>query len=277
MIPPPMSFPTAEYFRNHPAARSQFLSQLKQRSASSVRPSKKRVSPAFGGTWQLGPFVTTTPNMQPVVADRRNCDRRRLRDQGNWYKLTPDITGSYVNGTWSQIATMPVFSNLHDTQYAPLYFASAVLPDGRVLAMGGEYNWQAAGSYASWTNLGAIYDPVANTWTPVSAPAGSSWAQIGDAQSTVLADGTFLLASCCGYPDVDALFDATNLTWTSTGAPNAGQLYQDEQGYTLLPNGNVLTVDIWTDCNINTGNWTRFLSVMGAATYRLSSPRCLLT
>ncbi|MGB9235288.1 MAG: Ig-like domain repeat protein [Terriglobales bacterium] len=254
VIPPPMSFPTAEYFRNHPAARSQFLSQLKQRSASSVRPSKKRVSPAFGGTWQLGPFVTNdSPICNPLLLTDGTVIAGDCGIQGNWYKLTPDITGSYVNGTWSQIATMPVFSNLHDTQYAPLYFASAVLPDGRVLAMGGEYNWQAAGSYASWTNLGAIYDPVANTWTPVSAPAGSSWAQIGDAQSTVLADGTFLLASCCGYPDVDALFDATNLTWTSTGAPNAGQLYQDEQGYTLLPNGNVLTVDIWTDCNINTG------------------------
>ena len=57
-----------------------------------------------------------------------------------------------------------------------------------------------------------------------------------------------MLAACCGSPDVDALFDATNLTWTGTGAPNAGDLYQDEQGYTLLPNGNVLTVDIWTGC-----------------------------
>ena len=43
-------------------------------------------------------------------------------------------------------------------------------------------------------------------------------------QSTVLADGTFLLAACCAFPDVDALFDATNLTWTSTGAPDAGEL-----------------------------------------------------
>jgi len=29
---------------------------------------------------------------------------------GNWYKLTPDITGSYANGTWTQIATMPVIT-----------------------------------------------------------------------------------------------------------------------------------------------------------------------
>ena len=44
---------------------------------------------------------------------------------GNWYKLTPDITGSYANGTWTQIATMPVINGV---QYAPLGNASAVLP-----------------------------------------------------------------------------------------------------------------------------------------------------
>src|SRR5947208_2767500 len=57
-------------------------------------------------------------------------------EQGNssqWSKLTPDANGSYVNGTWKPIAPMPA-------GYAPLYFASAVLPDGRVLIEGGEYN-----------------------------------------------------------------------------------------------------------------------------------------
>ena len=72
---------------------------------------------------------------------------------------------------------------------------------------------------------------------------------IGDAQSTVLANGTFMLASCCADPAADALLDATTLTWTTTGAPSAGAGYQDEQGYELLPNGNVLTVDIWTKYN----------------------------
>ncbi len=258
-VPPPLrSVPTAQYFKNHPAAWRQFLSERNRRAAGSARPSKKKASPAFGGTWQPG----TVNTMNPSVED---CNPLLLTDGtvivsdcgwfGNWYKLTPDITGSYANGTWTQIATMPVINGV---QYAPLGNASAVLPDGRVIVMGGEYNW-LGNIYSNrdpvWTSLGAIYDPVANTWTPVSPPAGAGWTGtdgvgggIGDAQSTVLADGTFLLAACCGSPDVDALFDATNLTWTGTGAPNAGDLYQDEQGYTLLPNGNVLTVDIWTGC-----------------------------
>jgi hypothetical protein len=264
MPPPPMSARRAQYFKNNPAAWKQFLSELKRRRADAARASKadagaaiREASPAFGGTWQAG-----TINTLSAGGDGQNCNPLLLTDGtvivsdcgylGNWYKLTPDITGSYANGTWTQIATMPVINGV---QYAPLANASAVLPDGRVILMGGEYNWQYHMNRAVWTSLGAIYDPVANTWTPVSPPAGAGWTGtngnggIGDAQSTVLADGTFLLAACCGYPDVDALFDATNLTWTSTGAPNAGQLYQDEQGYTLLPNGNVLTVDIWTGCS----------------------------
>ena len=87
---------------------------------------------------------------------------------GEWYKLTPDITGSYVNGTWTEIATLPVFYNVDrwvEIQYSPLNFASAVLPDGRVIVMGGESNGPDDG-----LPVGAIYDPVANTWTPVSAP-----------------------------------------------------------------------------------------------------------
>jgi hypothetical protein len=99
--------------------------------------------------------------------------------------------------------------------------------------------------------LGAIYDPVADAWTPVSAPSG--WSSIGDSESVVLANGSFVLGGCCNSPAADAIFNPTNLTWTSTGAPNAGGGYQDEQGYELLPNGNVLTLDIWTNYN-NGGN-----------------------
>ena len=62
---------------------------------------------------------------------------------GNWWKLQPDINGDYANGTWTQMATMP-------SNYGPLYFAIAVLPDGRMLVEGGEYNFS---SYA-WTPAG---------------------------------------------------------------------------------------------------------------------------
>jgi hypothetical protein len=146
----------------------------------------------------------------------------------DWWKLTPDASGSYVNGTWSQIASLP-------DGYGPLYFASAVLPDGRVIVEGGEYNFCSA----VWTNRGAMYDPVANSWTSVTPPSG--WRNIGDAQSVVLADGTFMLANCCTTQT--ALFDAKKVSWSPTGAGKAD--INDEEGWTLLPSGKVLTVDAY--------------------------------
>jgi hypothetical protein len=153
----------------------------------------------------------------------------------NWWKLTPDNTGSYVNGTWAQMASMP-------SGYAPLYYASAVLPDGRLIVEGGEY----INNVSTFSTQGAIYNPVANTWTAVSPPSG--WTGIGDAQSVVLANGTFMLAN--PLTTEAAFLNASTLTWTAaTTAGKTGR--NDEEGWNLLPNGNVLTVD----CN-NTSNLT---------------------
>jgi hypothetical protein len=63
-------------------------------------------------------------------------------------------------------------------------------------------------------------------------------------------------AACCLLPDGDALLEPASLTWNNTGAPRFGNYYQDEQGYQLLPNGKVLTLDIWTDFDFNTGGST---------------------
>ena len=81
------------------------------------------------------------------------------------------------------------------TIYAPLYYASAVLADGRFVMVGGEYDYNYTyvnGTGEVWTDQGAIYDPVANSWTCIAPPTG--WTQIGDAESVVLTDGTFMIA-----------------------------------------------------------------------------------
>jgi len=241
-VPPPMSVPTAQYYASHPAAYAQFLAQLPHREPGAPAATKPRFVATTGGTWQT---VTKAPKgglSNPLLLTDGTVIVAS-GDTPDWYKLSPDITGNYAHGTWSQIASLPM---INGTQYGPLYHASAVLPDGRVIIMGGEYN---DSNHGVWTNDGAIYDPVANTWTAVSPPLGSAWSMIGDAQSVVLANGTFMLASCCAYnPPADALFNPKTLGWTPTGAPRKGKpiQYQDEQGYTLLPNGNVLTVDVWT-------------------------------
>ncbi len=236
VIPPPLSYRTARYFESHPAAWADFVSHLPRQSADTAEPSR---APARRGAspWRM---VTTAPA-------KGLCSPLLLTDgtvmvhvcgTPKWYKLSPDTKGDYAAGTWSRLASLPVIGG---TQYAPQYNASAVLPDGRVIVEGGELN----NGQSAWTSMGAIYDPLADAWTAVPAPAG--WSEIGDAQSVVLASGAFMLASCCDTTAEDAILDAKTLTWTETGAPNAGGDYQDEQGYELLPNGNVLTLDIWTN------------------------------
>jgi hypothetical protein len=166
---------------------------------------------------------------------------------GNWWRLTPDNTGSYVNGTWSALTSMPA-------PHQPRFYASAVLPDGRVVIIGGEYN--GTGTDAAESTLGAIYNPVTNSWTSIAPPGGVT--QIGDASSVILPNGTFMLGPCC-FQTTDWLLDPSTLTWTPTGSgkadPNA------EEGWTLLPNGNVLTIDTENNrnseiYNLDTGSWT---------------------
>src|ERR1700688_5224224 len=65
----------------------------------------------------------------------------------DFWKLTPDNKGSYVNGSWTQIASLP-------SNYSPYANAEAVLADGRLVISGGEYNF---GQFA-FTNQSAIYD-----------------------------------------------------------------------------------------------------------------------
>ncbi len=193
-------------------------------------------SPVSG--WQ------TLPN-QPPVLDYTDCGPGNpilltdgtvmVADDGcrDWWKLTPDAFGNYVNGTWTQLASTP-------SGYSPLYHATAVLPDGRVIIEGGEYNQLTP----DWTAQGAIYNPLTNKWTRVSPPAG--WTTIGDAPSVVLSYGTFMLGNCCTAQA--ALLNPNNLTWTPIGTGKFDT--NNEEGWTLLPGGDVLTVDAYVPIGI---------------------------
>lgn len=215
---------------------------------------------AIAGTWQ----PLTNPPPLPLIADPASpmtlysggaafpilltdgsviIQNNGSAADGSVWKLTPDVNGSYVDGTWTQLASLP---------YIPTFAAQAVLADGRVLIEGGEYT----GTLYDFTltNLGAIYDPVADQWTPVDPPAfftdlyppRATFAPhpIGDAASIVLADGTFMLQDKMSRQA--ALLDLGTMNWTETGTATKGDL-NDEEGWTLLPDGRVLTVDCYTD------------------------------
>jgi hypothetical protein len=186
------------------------------------------------------------------------------------YKLTPDVFGSYVNGTWTQVASLPDAESVANPDgWGPLDLASAVLPDGRVIYEGGEYRGVDAYGDLEFglSDRGAIYDPVADAWTDVPPPnfdnlypavppmlpgfndenpypryplfTSTLVHPIGDSQSVVLPNGTFMIAGKLSRQQ--ALLDAGTLSWTLTGTGKAD--VNSEEGWTLLPNGKVLTVD----------------------------------
>lgn len=151
-------------------------------------------------------------------------------NDSDWWKLTPDITGSYINGTWKQLASLPA-------GYVPDAFASAVLADGRLVIVGGEYN---NGNFAL-TNQGAIYDPSTNVWTSVTPPKSKSWSYIGDSPAVVLPDGKFLVGN--KLTEAMAALDPKTLTWKSVSSAGKAD-FNAEEGWTLLPNGTILTADV---------------------------------
>jgi hypothetical protein len=220
---------------------------------------------SISGTWRplASPFPGNNfPDTSLLLTDgsvimHDGCSSR-------WYRLVPDKSGSYAKGTWTKTASMPA-------GYEPLYVASQVLADGRLIVQGGEY----LACRPAWTNLGALYDPVVDKWTVVPPPTG--WANIGDAQSVVLADGTYMLADCCGSTfgtgpmAALATIAGTSVTFTPTGSGKADDY--DEEGWTILPDQTILTVDAARDHDKNysdseiytaaTGTWTPGANTVG--------------
>lgn len=169
-----------------------------------------------------------------------------------WYRLAPDKKGKYETGSWSAIAAMP-------SGYSPMFFAQQVLTDGRVIINGGEYN----DCKEDFTNQGALYDPVANSWTSVSAPSG--WSSIGDAESIILPDGTYMLADCCDRNlshDALATISGTTVTWKIISGLDCGtgeSPCNDEEAFNPQPNGDVLLVDVWnSDESMTYNEWWTF-------------------
>jgi hypothetical protein len=152
----------------------------------------------------------------------------------DWYRFFPDKSGSYVNGTYFNVASLP-------PDYIPYATSGGVLPDGRVLLIGGEYllENQTAGLVFAFTNKMAVYDPKADTWTMVAPPKG--WDFIGDSPWSFLADGRMLLGQ--KFTKKAAVLDPKTLTWTEVNTTGKDDVHAEE-GFTLLPDGSVLTVNM---------------------------------
>jgi hypothetical protein len=139
-----------------------------------------------------------------------------------WYKLTPDSTGSYRNGTWTSLASM---------SSTRLYDFSAVLKNGKVLVAGGEYG--------TGTNTTEVYNPLTNTWaTQPADPQGD----IGDTPGKVLPNGTVILGD--RQSTAVRIYNPSTKTWSSA-ASNSNDNTSSEESWALLPEGTILAPDVF--------------------------------
>jgi hypothetical protein len=136
-----------------------------------------------------------------------------------WNKLTPDASGSYVNGTWSRICPMK------DSRQ---YFSSQTLRNGKIYVAGGEYG---TGGYAA-----EVFDPVTNSWTQLNSPVS----YYGDANSAILDDGKILQSSLQTFNKVFVYNPSSN---TFTSGPNSTGGH-NESSWLKLPDNSIMFVDI---------------------------------
>jgi hypothetical protein len=159
-------------------------------------------------------------------------------DIGNdWYCLTPDSHGHYLDGKWSRRASM---------NYTRFAYSAQVLQNGRLFVAGGEYGNGGA--------TAEVFDPVANYWTivtpplsllnpnnPTPEPSTTTSQGFADSESRLLPDGTVLVAPARpGTLHGTLIYDPYANSW-SAGAQSAA--WQGEASWVKLPDGSILTVD----------------------------------
>jgi hypothetical protein len=201
------------------------LEQLEERNLMSV-----------DGTWTQLTGVHAPPQAlgtMMLLSDGTVMAQGSL-ETNQWFQLKPDASGSYTNGTWSNLPSMHI---------QRLYFASNVLPNGNVFVQGGEYS-----SAGSDTATGETYNSVTQTWsTNANAPFG----RFGDDPSEVITtpDGkTEILAGYISGPQT-SIYDPSTNTWSAGPTKLRGDA-SDEEAWTKLPNGDILSWDVFASISM---------------------------
>jgi hypothetical protein len=169
----------------------------------------------------------------------------------NWYRLIPDTSGTTVNyagGSWH---------TLTNSFLGRLYFGSVVMQDGKVMVLGGEFD-TTANPQPNDSPAGEIFTP------PTTSGGMGSWQKItsfpstkfGDGSLELMNDGTVLAGGGDGAgglterynPTLDPLTNlglpATSNPW-SVDATQGGSNTNAETGWTKLPDGSILTYQLF--------------------------------
>jgi ELWxxDGT repeat protein len=215
------SQPTSDRRRRNSCKRRRALlksARTRRCSVEALEPRKLLI-----GTWTplTNPFPGSSVNVLDLLSDG-TVMTPRFSSGGGSYKLTPDAAGSYVNGTWSSVASMSTKRS---------YSSQFVLPDGRLLILGG-----ATGGVL--LNVGEIYDPVTDSFTSMANFPESTF---GNGPTMLLADGRLLAGSVNGPQTY--LYDPATNNWSS----GPTKLYGDSnnhESWTKLRDGSILTYDV---------------------------------
>jgi Kelch motif len=222
-----------------PIARGTIAGKRRANFRLQVEPLEGRNLPS-GGRWVqvINPAPNTTGTV--LLLSSGTVMVQEGGDHRSWYQLTPSSSGSYADGSWSQLASML------DQR---LFYASDVLPSGDVFVAGGEYS----NGLHDRTNTGEIYDPTTNTWTSIP---NFPLSEIGDAPSEVLPNGQVLVGSIQG-PATYTYNVATN-AW-SQAANKLNDDSSSEETWVKLPGGSILSYSITASINSSTNQAQRYL------------------
>jgi hypothetical protein len=164
----------------------------------------------------------------------------------HWYKLVPDSTGHYEDGTWTRLADSITYdANGAIVPYEPYAGSGAVMRDGRLALVGGEYTGNNVNF--TLTNETSVYDPFNNKWTPIEPPlpfdGRGGFLNFGDSPTTVLPGGNLLVGQKVTKRAV--ALDPRFYTWVQYGGlMQEKNDFNAEEGWTLLPDGSILTADV---------------------------------
>ncbi len=237
---------------------------IDQRRPLDVRSLEDRVVPA-GGWTNLAASGSAPPNggaAMMLLSDGTVLiqDGKNVSGAGgqsaDMFELSPQaLTGSYVNGSWIDV------NNMNE---ARLFFTTAMLSNGKVFAVGGEY--------PSFSNTAEIFDPLANaglgSWTYVdSAPTADS--KFGDDPIEVLSTGPNAGQILAGYYNSGTTYRfnpsaAAGSQWVQTAGSKLHNEFggrtdrSDEESWVKLKDGSVLSYDVWSSGASNTFQAQRY-------------------
>lgn len=134
---------------------------------------------------------------------------------------------------------------------------ATLLADGRVLAVGGEYDTIGTPQYVYPANA-ELYDPATNFWTPAGnlaqARSGHTATLLPNGKVLVVG-GIYRVGDQIGVVATAELYDPATNTWTVASSPVTAR---SSHTATLLPNGKVL---------VSGGNDSSFTSLNGVELY----------